>query len=161
VKGHTKIQKTQKNSTQKHYTVTVCDLEEDFFGSVARIIFRERGLCRVQALLARSRIHERTVLLRLLGIILRVPTLEFSAYNVYITNQFQTTVAQVVDVNSKEENSSDFCPNYFQEFGLRLRFFAALDMAIHFLSSIYTGCILCWSSCRGLIVLRYRAPHTP
>jgi hypothetical protein len=24
-----------------------------------------------------------------------------------------------VTVNSKEENSQDFCPNYFQEFGLR------------------------------------------
>ncbi len=24
-----------------------------------------------------------------------------------------------VTVNGKEENSSDFCPNYFQEFGLR------------------------------------------
>jgi hypothetical protein len=34
-------------------------------------------------------------------------------YNVYITNQFQTTF-----VTSKEENSQDFCPNYVQEFGL-------------------------------------------
>jgi hypothetical protein len=50
-------------------------------------------------------------------------------YNVYITNQFQITFAQgeeggvksVVEVivNSKEENSSDFSPNYDQEFGLR------------------------------------------
>ncbi len=26
-------------------------------------------------------------------------------------------------VNSKEENSKDFCPNYVQEFGLRIRLF--------------------------------------
>ncbi len=50
-----------------------------------------------------------------LGIILRVLRLDVSIYNVYITNQFQTTFAQegegeqphLVDatVNSKEENS--------------------------------------------------------
>ncbi len=33
----------------------------------------------------------RTILLRFLGIILRVDRLEVSVYNVYITNQFQTT----------------------------------------------------------------------
>jgi hypothetical protein len=44
---------------------------------------------------AGSRIHERTIRLRLLGIILRVITrLEVSVYNVYITNQFQTNFAQ-------------------------------------------------------------------
>jgi hypothetical protein len=55
--------------------------------------------------------------LRFLGIILRVLRLEVSGYNVYITNQFQTTYAQggvggreknplvEVPVNSKEENS--------------------------------------------------------
>jgi hypothetical protein len=53
-----------------------------------------------------------------LGIILRVLRLEVSAYNVYITNHFQTTSAGGVTVNSMEENSSDFCPNYVQEFGL-------------------------------------------
>ncbi len=55
--------------------------------------------------------------------------------NVNITNQFRTTSAREggggrkeenriveVTVNSKEENSSDFWPNYVQEFGLRLRF---------------------------------------
>jgi hypothetical protein len=42
--------------------------------------------------------------------------LDVSACNVYITNQSQTTFAR--GVNSKEENSSDFCPNYVQEFGL-------------------------------------------
>ncbi len=43
--------------------------------------------------LTRSRIHERTILLRFLGIILRVLRLEASVYNVYITNQFQTAVS--------------------------------------------------------------------
>jgi hypothetical protein len=65
-------------------------------------------------ILYRSRIHERTISLRFLGIILRVLRLEVSIYNVYITNQFQTTFAQwgggggvkpIVDFNvkSKEE----------------------------------------------------------
>ncbi len=53
--------------------------------------------------------------------------IEVSVYNVYITNQFQTTFAQEggvvnprveVTVNSKEENSEDFCPIYVQEFVL-------------------------------------------
>ncbi len=38
-----------------------------------------------------SRIHEQTISLRFLGIILR---LEVSVYKVYITNQFQTTSAE-------------------------------------------------------------------
>jgi hypothetical protein len=60
--------------------------------------------------------------LRFLGIILRVLRLEVSVYNVYITNPFQTTVAQggggggrgeknplvEVTVKSKEENTEDF-----------------------------------------------------
>jgi hypothetical protein len=89
---------------------------------------------------ARSRIHELTISLRFLGIILGVLRLEVSVYNVYITNQFQTTFAQggggvweggglnqlvEVTVNSKEENSSDFCPNYVLEFGLRSESFNA------------------------------------
>jgi hypothetical protein len=41
-----------------------------------------------------SRIHERTISLRFLGIILRVLRLEASVYNAYITNQFQTTFSQ-------------------------------------------------------------------
>ncbi len=65
--------------------------------------------------------------LRFLAIILRGLRLEVSIYNVYTTNQFQTTFAQggrgenpsvEVTVNSKEENSWDFCPKYVQEFGL-------------------------------------------
>jgi hypothetical protein len=44
--------------------------------------------------LSRSRIHESTMSLRFLGIILRVLRLEVSVYNVYITNQFQTTFSQ-------------------------------------------------------------------
>jgi hypothetical protein len=39
-------------------------------------------------------IHEHTILLRFLGMILRVLRLEVSVYNVDITNQFQTTFAQ-------------------------------------------------------------------
>jgi hypothetical protein len=68
-----------------------------------------------------------TISLRFQGIILRVLRLEVSVYNVYIANQFQTSFAQGVGgdplaqltVNSKEENSYDFCPKYVQEFGLR------------------------------------------
>jgi hypothetical protein len=44
--------------------------------------------------ISRSRIHKRTILLWFLGIILRVLRVEVSVYNVYITNQFQTTFAQ-------------------------------------------------------------------
>jgi hypothetical protein len=74
----------------------------------------------------RSRIAERTILLRFLGIILTVLRLQVSVYNVYVTNQFQTTFALgwggggvenplvEVTVNSKEENSEAFCPNYVQ-----------------------------------------------
>ncbi len=41
----------------------------------------------------KSRIRERIISLRFLGIILRVLRLEVFAYIVYITNQFQTTFA--------------------------------------------------------------------
>jgi hypothetical protein len=58
------------------------------------------------------------------GIILRVLRLEVTVYTVKIKNQFQPTFAQrggvksaEVTVNSKEENSQDFCLNYVQEFG--------------------------------------------
>ncbi len=44
-----------------------------------------------QAESIRSQIHERTISLRFLGIILRFLRLEVSVYNVYVTNQFQTT----------------------------------------------------------------------
>ncbi len=45
---------------------------------------------------------------------------EVSGHNLDITNQFQTifTLLVEVTVNSKEENSEDFCSNYVQEFGL-------------------------------------------
>ncbi len=43
--------------------------------------------------MTRSRIHERTILLRFLVIIVRVVRLEVFVYNVYITNDFQTTFA--------------------------------------------------------------------
>jgi hypothetical protein len=44
-----------------------------------------------QRLQYRSGVHERTISLRFLGIILRVPRLKVSVYSVYITNQFQPT----------------------------------------------------------------------
>jgi hypothetical protein len=78
----------------------------------------------------RSQIHERTIWLRFLGIILKGLRLEVSLYNVYITNQFQTNFARggggggvkpLVEVAVHRENSIDFCPNYVQEFGLSLR----------------------------------------
>jgi hypothetical protein len=43
---------------------------------------------------SRSQIHERTISLKFLGIILRVLRLEVSVYNVYITNQFKTTFSR-------------------------------------------------------------------
>jgi hypothetical protein len=43
---------------------------------------------------SRSRIHEPIILLRFLGKILRVLRLEVTVYNVYATNQFQTTFAR-------------------------------------------------------------------
>jgi hypothetical protein len=70
------------------------------------------GLCfrhDVQEVSYLSRIHERTIALRFLGIILRVLRLEVSVNNIYITNKFQTTFARgalvEVTVNSKEKNS--------------------------------------------------------
>ncbi len=43
---------------------------------------------------SRSRIHERTISLRFLGIILKVLRIEVSVSNMYITNKLQTTFAQ-------------------------------------------------------------------
>ncbi len=40
----------------------------------------------------RSRIHERTISVRFLGIILKVLRHEVSVYNVFIINQLQTTL---------------------------------------------------------------------
>ncbi len=48
-------------------------------------------------LLTRSRIHECTASLRILGIILRVLKLEVFVYNVYIANQFLCTFHIAVD----------------------------------------------------------------
>jgi hypothetical protein len=64
-----------------------------------------------QILTARSRIHEHTISLRFLGIILSVLRLVVSVYNVYMINQLKTSFAQgddplvEVTVNSKEEKS--------------------------------------------------------
>jgi hypothetical protein len=67
-------------------------------------------------LIYRSRIHERSILLRFLGIIMRVSRLEVYVYNFYITNKFRTICAQGAEggggsplynmtVKSKEENT--------------------------------------------------------
>jgi hypothetical protein len=57
-------------------------------------VFRRIFLNYLLVILARSRIHERAISLRFQGKILRELRLEVSAYNVYITNQFQTNFAQ-------------------------------------------------------------------
>ncbi len=66
-------------------------------GGVTRVeeIERVKGGGRAPPLSAtRSRIHERTVSLRLLGIIMRVFRLKVSLYNAYFSHQSQTTFAQ-------------------------------------------------------------------
>ncbi len=77
---------------------------------------------------AAAQIHERTISLRFLGIILRVLILEVSLYKVYITNQFQTICSGAggnplveVTVNSKEENSLDVCPNTSKNSALNIK----------------------------------------
>jgi hypothetical protein len=56
------------------------------------------------------------IIIIIIIIILRVLWLEVSVYAVYISNQFQNLrggggkAALEVTVNSKEENSQDFCP---------------------------------------------------
>jgi hypothetical protein len=94
-------------------------------GSSFKYCIRDKQLALVilslNSLLYWSRIHEHTISLGFLGMILRVLRLEFSVYNFYITTQFQTTFARGGDplvqmtLNSKEEN---FFPNYVQEFDL-------------------------------------------
>ncbi len=69
--------------------------------------------------------------MRFLGIILRVPRLEVSVYNFLhykykpILNHYCSGGGGVplikMTVNSKEENSEDFCPNYVQELGLWIK----------------------------------------
>ncbi len=61
-----------------------------FYNAVSILYLRINCVVEV----SRSRIHERIILLRFLGIILKILRLEVSVYNVYITNQFQTTFAQ-------------------------------------------------------------------
>jgi hypothetical protein len=60
---------------------------------------------------ARSRIHERTISLKYLGIILRVLRLEASMFT--LETSFKPLVAVTVD--STEKNC---CPKYVQELGL-------------------------------------------
>ncbi len=62
----------------------------------------------------RSRIHERTISLRFVGVILTVLRLLLGGWGVGGGG-----VKTLVEVTlNKEKNSSDFCPNYVQEFGL-------------------------------------------
>ena len=56
----------------------------------------ERTSVLIFPLMIRSQIHERSISLRFLGIILRGLRLEVSEYNVYITYQFQTSFVQGV-----------------------------------------------------------------
>jgi hypothetical protein len=65
------------------------------------------------------------MLLRFLGIILRVLSLEDFEYYVSIRNQFQTTFARggggvksVRRGDCEYSSKEDFCPNYVQKFGL-------------------------------------------
>jgi hypothetical protein len=55
---------------------------------------QDRRILRYRYLYTGSLSHEHTVLLRFLGIILSVLRLEVFIYDVYITNQFQTTFAK-------------------------------------------------------------------
>ncbi len=55
------------------------------------VVCKETAFIIINAV-SRSRIHERTILLGFLGII--VLRLEVFVYNVYITNQFRSTFAQ-------------------------------------------------------------------
>jgi hypothetical protein len=66
-----------------------------YFKSATRqlTVYTKHYTC-LQFLLDRSRIHEHTVSLKFLGIILRVLRLEVSVLNVYTTNYFQTIFAQ-------------------------------------------------------------------
>jgi hypothetical protein len=57
--------------------------------------------------------------LRFLGIILRVPRLEVSVYNVYITNQFQTTFAQ--GGGGEREVKKTFVPITFKKLASRIK----------------------------------------
>jgi hypothetical protein len=76
----------------------------------------------------RSRIRERTISLIFPGHNPEVLRLEVAVYKVCIKNQFLFQPLLLkgggggnplveVTVNSKEENSENFCPNYVQEFG--------------------------------------------
>ncbi len=76
----------------------------------------------------KSRIHEPTIYLRFLGIILRVlfsdlrfPYTKSKNYkpvsNNFCSGGWGDSVVEVI-LTIKEENSQDFGPNYVQEFGL-------------------------------------------
>ncbi len=85
---------------------------------------------------SRSRIHERKISLGFLGIIFWVLRLDVSIYCTMFTLQtsFKPLLLKnpliEVTVNSKKENSSDFCPDYIQEFGLCTRLYPQRPNAV-------------------------------
>ncbi len=76
----------------------------------------------------RSRIHERTISLRFLGIILRVLRREVSIYHVYITNQIQATFAFRGDCEQQGEKLFRLFSQYVQVFGL---FTTSANLELH------------------------------
>ncbi len=122
------------------------------------IDFLVLSLCGCTPYTVQSRIHERTISLRFLGIILRVLILEVCVYNVYVhykpvSNHFcsrgRRSKKSVVEVtmNSKEKS---FCPNCVQEFGFRIQctWFSVQYMCTCTGSSYgsYASVVCCYSS---------------
>jgi hypothetical protein len=93
----------------------------------------------------RSQIHECSISLSFLGIILRVLRLEVSEYNFHITNQFQTTFAGglggvvEVTVNSKEETLNR--ESEFGKFAVYSKYFNIMDQRFYVWQNIYVGFI--------------------
>jgi hypothetical protein len=81
-------------SFSKQYKAVISRSGNELYKEDRGIMFWSLLFC-CRKLANRSRIHERTISLRFLAIILRVLRLEVSVNNVYITNQFETTFAQV------------------------------------------------------------------
>ncbi len=102
-----------------------------------------------------SRIHERTIWLRFLAIIfsgLRFPYTTFTLQTSFKPLLLragggggrQTAVVEVT-VNSKGENSEDFCPNYVQEFDLcvhSVKYFSVRKATMY--STILRRCLCSW-----------------
>ncbi len=113
-----------------------------------------------------NRIHERTVSLSFLGIILRVLRLDVLSIMFTLQTSFRPLLFEWgrwvksvvgVTVNSKEENSEDFCPNYVQEFGLW-----TLTQAVNISLVFMTGgpCICCRRQRVESVFLNFRKNKT-